>query len=156
MKHGNEWLLVEIATGLQKLACLSLDRTPAAELLAGTAHAWMEAVTANNAFERDRDAHRIRKAFVTLATTRDHWPAPRHFLDALPRVETAAIGYEVKPASKEEADAAMAKIRSLLKDVPTFKPEPKEKGEPIDKAAVEAELQSHYADRKTAAAGGEG
>jgi hypothetical protein len=32
-----DWLLTEVATGLQKLMTLSLDRTPAANLITATA-----------------------------------------------------------------------------------------------------------------------
>lgn len=114
MKPSTEWLLVEILTGLQKLACLSLDRTPAAELLTATARVWHEAITDGRAFDEQRDAPRIRQAFRTLANTREQWPAPKHLIDALPKIEQGAIGYEVKPASPEEAARRMAEIRATL------------------------------------------
>ena len=84
-------------------------------MIAGTAAAWVEAITTGRQFDEARDRPRFRAAFVTLAQTRESWPAPRHFLDALPRVEQAAIGYEVKPATREQAAAAMARINELLK-----------------------------------------
>lgn len=112
----NEWILDEIATGLQKLYLLSLDRTPAAELLSGTAQAWHEALTAGRSWDEERDAPRFRAAFVTLAQTRNTWPAPAHFMEALPRHESKAISYEVKPASRAEAEAAMARIRRILRE----------------------------------------
>ena len=115
--HGNEWLLDEIATGLQKLACLSLDRTPAAELLTATARVWHEAITDGRAFDEQRDSPRIRQAFRTLAATREQWPAPRHLVEALPKIEQGAIGYEVKPVSRDEAAKRMAEIRAELERV---------------------------------------
>ena len=77
---------------------------------------------------------------------------PRHFLDALPRHESKAIGYEVKPASRLQASEAMLRIRTMLDEpMPVFKPEPKpeREGPPLDE--VERELQQHYG--KVAAAG---
>lgn len=82
MELGNEWLLVELASGLQRLACLSLDRTPAAEILTGTATAWLEALTDSRTWDESRDTPRIRQAFTTLARTSRRWPAPAEFLTA--------------------------------------------------------------------------
>lgn len=154
--NDNDWLLVEIATGLQKLTALSLDRTPAAEMLPGTAHAWLEAVTEGREFKPERDTPRIRAAFRSLATTRETWPAPKHLIDALPRIEQSAIGYEVKPVSREEADRRMAEIRRLLDEpVPDFKPAPKPAETPAaDREAIERDLQAHYATTGKAAAAG--
>ena len=139
---------------MQKLYLLSLDHTPAAELLAGTAQAWHEAITADRAYDEARDAPRFRAAFLTLAQTRTNWPAPRHFLDALPRVERAALGYEVKPASREEAAAAIARCRAMLGDVPTFTPADVKREPTVpaaEKQRIESDLQQHYG--KVAAAG---
>ncbi len=121
-------------------------------MLVGTAHAWLEAITNGREFEAGRDTPRIRAAFGTLAQTRELWPAPKHFLDALPRVEQRAIGYEIKPLSREEANKRMADIRSMLGEpVPTFKPEPLAERTGPSKAEVEQELRQHYG--KDAAAG---
>jgi hypothetical protein len=133
---------------------LSLDRTPAAELIAGTAHAWLEAITADNTFQRERDTPRIRAAFRTMANRRESWPAPRHFLDALPKVEQSALCYEVKPATREEAARAITRIRELLNEpVPDFAvPGPvKREGPPLSE--VEEGLEAHYRDRRSVAAG---
>lgn len=114
MTHEPKWLLIELGKGLQKLATLSLDRTPAAELLTATARVWHEAITDGRAFDEQRDAPRIRQSFRTLANTREQWPAPKHLIEALPKIEQGAIGYEVKPVSREEADRRMAEIRATL------------------------------------------
>lgn len=111
----DNWIHNAILDGLSRLLCLGLDRTPAADMIAGTAAAWVEAVTAGRTFDEARDRPRFRAAFVSLAQTRESWPAPKHFLDALPRVEQAALGYEVKPASPEQAAAAMARINAMLR-----------------------------------------
>lgn len=113
-----DWLLREIATGLQKLSLLSLDRAPAAELLVGTAQAWHEALTEGRAWDEERDTPRVREAFVTLARTREQWPVPRHFLDALPRVrKDLGLGYERKPSNPETVAKARAEVESLLRGV---------------------------------------
>ena len=150
-----EWLLDEIAEGMQKLFCLGLERTPAAEVIPGTAQAWHEALIASRKWDERRDADRIRAAFTTLATVRESWPAPRHFLDALPQVGQAAIGYEGKPASRAEAAAAMARCRAMLTDVPTFRPESRVKSvvPAAEKTQAERELAEHYGRGKMEAAG---
>lgn len=109
------WIHDAILDGLSRLLCLGMDRTPAADMIAGTAAAWVEAITTGRSFDEARDRPRFRAAFVTLAQTREMWPQPKHFLDALPRVEQVAIGYEVKPATPEQAAAAMARIEAMLR-----------------------------------------
>lgn len=125
-------------------------------MIAGTAAAWVEAVTGGRKFEEARDRPRFRAAFVSLAQTREQWPAPRHFLDALPRVEQAAIAYEVKPVSAEEAAANIARLKGLLAGFADPVPLAKVEREttPESRERIEAELRQHY-DRKTAAAGGD-
>ena len=59
-----DWLTRELMTGFQKLLCLGLDRTPASDLIEGTVMAWAEAITAGRAWDQERDAPRIRAAFV--------------------------------------------------------------------------------------------
>lgn len=116
--------------------------------------AWVEVARQGRSWDEQRDAPRIRQAFVTLASTREQWPAPRHFLDALPRIETAAIGYEVKPATKEEADAAMVKIRQMLgESTPSFRPDPKPAREGRPLADIERSLREHYGNDAAAGSG---
>lgn len=149
-----DWYTSEIIDGLTKLLSLSLDRAPASDLVQITAATWIDATTSDRAWDRDRDLPRIRAAFSTLARSRESWPTPRHFLDALPRVEQKALPYEVKPLPKEEAEKRMADIRAVLAEpVPTFKPaKPEREGPPL--VDVEQGLREHYGiDRKSAAAG---
>lgn len=114
-----EWLRDELLTGLQKLYCLGLERTPAAEVLQGTAATWCEAVTTGRVFDRDLDTARIRRAFVTLASTRTSWPAPVHFIEALPQREQLALTKQPIPADPARAAAAVEEVRRMLsgKDV---------------------------------------
>lgn len=129
------------------MLCLGLDRTPATDLIDGTVMAWREALADGRVWDQARDTPRIRAAFVLLARTRESWPAPRHFIDALPRVEQAAIGYEVKPATPDEASAAMARIRAMLgKEHPNFRPESRIASTvpAAEKAQAERDLAEHY------------
>lgn len=149
-----DWYTSEIIDGLTKLMSLSLERTPAADMVQITAATWIDASTADRSWDQRRDTPRIRAAFSTLARTSLQWPAPRHFLDALPRVEQRAIGYEVKPLPPAEADARLAALRAELDAAPKPAPKaesPKREGPPLTE--VEADLRQHYADRKTLAAG---
>jgi len=68
---------------------LSLERTPGSDVIAGTAQAWREAITAGKSYDEDRDAERFKAAFRTLAGRCTHWPAPRDFLDAMPSLPGA-------------------------------------------------------------------
>lgn len=151
MNCNNEWLEIEILTGLQKLSCLSLDRTPAAEMLPGTAQAWLEAITDGKAWDERRDADRIAAAFRTLARTARRWPLPAEFLDALPKVEQQALGYEVKPTSPEEAAKILDRLRREVESAPPLEAKPPVRMPHVDLAAAEQELRQHYG--KAAAAG---
>ena len=110
----NDWLEVEILAGLQRLACLSLDRTPAAEMLPGTAQAWIEALTDGRAWDRERDEQRVRRAFVVLSKTVRRWPAPVEFVEALPRPEQLALAKQPIPADPQRAAAEIAEVTAML------------------------------------------
>ena len=110
----NDWLEVEILAGLQRLACLSLDRTPAAEMLPGTAQAWIEALTDGRAWDRERDEQRVRRAFVVLSKTVRRWPAPVEFVEALPRPEQLALTKQPIPADPRRAAAEIAEVTAML------------------------------------------
>lgn len=152
--NETDWLLAELATGLQKLACLSLDRTPAAEMLLGTAHAWLDAVTDGRDWDEARDAGRVAAAFRTLSRTARRWPAPAEFLDAIPAVAAPlAIGRESRPASPEAVQAHADRIRSLLADVVIPAPPARVEREttPEQRAKIKEELRHHYRGKAAAA-----
>jgi hypothetical protein len=70
---------------LQKLILLSLDRSPALDVLTrGTLPAWVEAITEGRQFVEGRDEPRFKAAFRTLQGRCTSWPAPREFLEAMP------------------------------------------------------------------------
>ena len=116
--------------------------------------AWREALVTGRKWDQARDTPRFRAAFVTLAQTREMWPQPKHFLDALPRIEQAGIGYEIKQTPPEEAARILARLRREVENAPPLetaaKPEPAVTRE--EREAAEAELRQR-ADRKAAAAG---
>ena len=150
-----EWLLDEVLNGLQKMFCLSLDRTPAAEMLPGTAQTWLEAITDGKAWDEGRDADRIAAGFRTLARIARRWPAPAEFLEVVPpAADLPAIGYESKPVTPEQAAANIAKLKAMLGGV--TEPMPKARVErettPEQRERIEADLREHY-DRKRAAGG---
>src|SRR5690606_12823906 len=64
-----------------------LDRTPAADVIAGTAQAWCEAIETGATFDEALDRPRFRRAFVTLAQTCDRWPSPKQFITALESIK---------------------------------------------------------------------
>jgi len=139
---------------LQKMFCLSLDRTPAAEMLPGTAQTWLEAITDGKAWDEGRDADRIAAGFRTLARIARRWPAPAEFLDVVPPVaDLPAIGYESKPVTPEQAAANIAKLKAMLGGVTEPMPPAKVEREttPEQRDRLEEELRTHYG--KTAAAG---
>jgi hypothetical protein len=81
-----DWILYEISQGLTRLAMLSLDRTPAMDVIQGTAMAWREAIIEGREWQQERDRTRFQVAFRILAGRCTQWPAPREFLDALPAI----------------------------------------------------------------------
>ena len=80
----NDWLFDEVLTGMQKLMALSLDRTPAAELITATAKVWHEALHIGRVWDRERDAKRIRESFTRLALNSKRWPAVEELITSLP------------------------------------------------------------------------
>lgn len=145
------WIHHEILDGLSKLLCLSLERSPAADMIAGTAAAWVEAVTFGRDWVESRDRQRFRAAFVTLANTREQWPAPKHFIDAMPAAPSPlALVRDRRPADPEVVRKAVEKIAAMLGDV--VQPMPKARVErettPEQRERIEADLQAHYARKK--------
>lgn len=145
------WIHHEILDGLSKLLCLSLERSPAADMIAGTAASWVEAVTFGRDWVESRDRQRFRAAFVTLANTREQWPAPKHFIEAMPAAPSPlALVRDRRPADPEVVRKAVEKIAAMLGDV--VQPMPKASAErettPEQRERIEADLQAHYARKK--------
>ena len=111
----DKWIQNEIMDGLSKLLCLGLERTPAADMIEGTAMMWVESLSDGRVWDEALDAPRFRKAFVLLARTRTSWPAPTHFLEALPPREQLALTKQPIPADPARAAAAIAEVERMLK-----------------------------------------
>ena len=80
-----QWMLSEVAGGLQRLVLLALPGTPAAETIEGTARAWADALWyAPKAWDRDLDAPRIATAFRVIGHRLERFPAPKDILTAMP------------------------------------------------------------------------
>lgn len=115
--------------------------------------AWIEVLENGRQWDQSRDVPRFRQAFVKLAETREQWPQPKHFLEALPRVEQAAVTHATQEATPEQAAAALARIRAILgTPLPVHRAvKPRDTVGP-SLEEVEADLRRHY-DGKAAAAG---
>lgn len=119
---ATDWVLEEILTGMQKLLPLSLESTPAAEVMAGTALAWHEVLVHGRVFEAARDRQRFREAFRALAARQRRWPAPVDFLEALPRIETPRTEPRIDSDAVRIAGARhIGDIAAMLKIEPRFK-----------------------------------
>ena len=77
------WIQNEITNGFQRLFCLSLERTPSAEMIAGTVAVWMESIVYSRRWCEAKDVPLMREAFRRLGENCDCWPSPKRFLDAL-------------------------------------------------------------------------
>lgn len=120
-------------------------------MIAGTAAAWVEAVTFGRDWVESRDRQRFRAAFVTLANTREQWPAPKHFIEAMPAAPSPlALVRDRRPADPEVVRKAVEKIAAMLGDV--VQPMPRARVErettPEQRERIEADLQAHYARKK--------
>lgn len=102
---SHDWLQAEILAGMQRLLCLSLDHTPAAEMIDGAARAWLQSVLGVRDWDYLHDSGAVREAFLRIQRTRTRWPAPADFLAALP---TPAAN----PQNAE--DAEIARLRDDL------------------------------------------
>ena len=111
------WIHREILDGMTKLLCLGLERTPAADMIAGTSMAWHEAITHKRVWDESLDSPRFRQAFATLAKTRRTWPAPVDFLDVLPPRNQQSLTKQpiVSAPDSPHIRQVMEQIGSMLK-----------------------------------------
>ena len=80
-----QWMLTEVADGLQRLMLLALPGTPAAETIEGAARAWADAFWyAPKAWDQDLDAPRIAAAFRDIGHRLECFPSPMAILEAMP------------------------------------------------------------------------
>ena len=113
--NDRAWFDNRIISGIQWLATLRLRGTPADDVLAATAKAWIATLWATRlAWEQERDERRIGKAFMALASTCDFWPAPRQLIDALPAVEEVPALPPPKTLPTPDRRAKLLSVRNDL------------------------------------------
>lgn len=89
---------------------LSLEGTPARDVITLTAAVWSQAIGSGKAWSERRDAPRFEAAFETLCRTCRRWPAPADFLAAVP-----ALPSERREMPRRiESDASKAHIQSIV------------------------------------------
>src|SRR5258708_7730208 len=108
-----DWITAELATGLQKLLCLSLEGQPSHETIYGTVGAWREILTHRKVYEQERDTLRFREAFLNLGTRCRRWPTPVDFLEAMPKIDTSGPKL-AHTASEETRLANISRIQAML------------------------------------------
>ena len=116
-----EWLRNEILDGLSRLMTLSLDRQPAFDVIEGTAHAWLQAVTYQREWTQSADQLRVRAAFRWLAGNCTSWPAPRQLIEALPKrvaaTEAKRLEGELTPEQQAERAASRQRVKAMIDDI---------------------------------------
>jgi hypothetical protein len=109
-----DWLLREVASGLQRLILLALEGGPALESIEGVVMAWADACLCwPIAWDEAQDARRLQAAFRSLAAGVKRWPSPVQLREALPPRQTLP---QLPPPEPDAALAArvQAEIRSVL------------------------------------------
>ena len=108
------WFQTRIDTGLQRLYTLSLQGSPAADVLAFTAETWVSVLYPARRWEQERDLPRLTEAFRLLAGQVERWPTPKALLDCMPAVPEALA----LPAPRQRADPArIAKARAVVAEL---------------------------------------
>ena len=110
-----DWLREEIGNGMQRLVLLSLPNTPAFDLLEHTAQVWYEALLSMKVqWNKEDDAWRIQKAFMSLCCEVDRFPSPKHLIERLPvRREKRALP---KPEiSEEDRQHGLSVLNEMMK-----------------------------------------
>lgn len=80
-----QWLEVCVIEGLQMLLTLRLRNAPPVDTVEAVVEIWLAVCMARPVqWEPERDAPRIRHAFLALAGMQDAWPAPARLFELLP------------------------------------------------------------------------
>ena len=110
------WFTATILHGLKRLLTLSLDRTPAAELLGETTRAWADALWPGRQWF-ESDVPRIAEGFRRLSANVEQWLPPVVFLCHLPARETPKlVALPATAISDAERDANLHRIETMLRD----------------------------------------
>lgn len=131
-----QWFINEISSGLQTLYVLSLDRTPAADMISATADIWAQTLWSKPIdWQAELDAQRIRAAFIKLAGAVSRWPSPSDFLSYLPKRKPQ----EALPApqmSDEQRAKAQAMLKSIRENIFKTDDKPKKSTQQLKKQAL--------------------
>jgi hypothetical protein len=110
-----QWLVDEIAEGLQKLYLLSLEGTPSSKVIAGTAMAWAEAIIRGRMLDATRDTPRIRDGFTVLAGRETRWPSPAKLLEAMPSIREPFVALpHDRRASPDVVEREVERCRQIV------------------------------------------
>lgn len=90
-----------------------MDRTPARDVIPGTALTWIETLWPTRCWRQDIHEPRIAEAFRILARDRETWPPPAAFLIALPAWNPTTLALK-KLLTDEQLEANKAKVLFLL------------------------------------------
>lgn len=109
-----QWLLSEVASGLQCLMLLALPGTPAAETIAGTARAWADALWCSPiAWDKDLDACRIATAFRLIACQIDRFPSPRAVIAVMPE-RPKSLALPDLPVTREQRQTNRQRLADFI------------------------------------------
>lgn len=107
------WFRDAVVDGLKVLRALNLKGTPGKDLIKKTGEVWIQTLWNRPGQWREEDRDRLDKAFITLATKIDAWPAPVQLLRELPaRREHRAL--PSPGVSPEKRQRAMQHVSTIL------------------------------------------
>lgn len=114
-----DWLRAEIVKGLQALLVLRLRGAPAADTVQAVANVWVAAIASRPIhWVQERDAERLRTAFLTLTATAESWPAPSALISAIPLAEQTQKllarpqSRTMPPHIRQQIDAFIRRVRA--------------------------------------------
>jgi hypothetical protein len=113
----DDWLRVEIITGLQKLLALRLQGTPPEDAIVGTAEVWLEGISCSRIqWNEQLDRARVQQSFAILFSSCEYWPSPKLFMAHLgSRVLPKAL--PDPPLTAEEQQQVKNKLRDIIEQL---------------------------------------
>lgn len=92
---------------------LSLDRTPALDVIGGTVIAWCQTLWPEKAWDEEHDTQRILQGFHQLCRHCEQWPSPKRFLELMP-ARVIVNKRLTNVASDETRAKGMAEIEDII------------------------------------------
>ena len=112
-----QFINAEVKVGLQRLVCLRLESTPAADVLALTGRIWIDTMRKLPIdWNEELDKGRITASFDLLIRQSARWPAIKHLIDNLPkRAKLPALPPPIiTPAQRKEGKQKINEIRQTI------------------------------------------